>query len=437
MGVWSRAGELATQTPDARNRYVDFLRAVSILLVVFGHWFAAAPYIDADGEVTATHVLAFAPWSHWLSWALQIMPIFFMVGGFSNGISWSAALRSEKPYGEWLDGRLRRLVGPVLPLILVWILAGIGAHLCGVSPQRVSAASAMALIPIWFLAVYVMVVVLTPLSHALWRRFGMASFWAMVAAAVLMDTAFFNGFKGFGWSNYLFVWSAVHQLGYAWQEGRMTGTARTLCWALVGLITLVALVHLGPYPTSMVGVPGEDISNTTPPKIPLLALAALEAGLLLTFEAPLRRWLKRLVPWTATILINGMIMTIFLWHLTAMVAVIGVSVALGGSWLELEPGSGDWWSARPLWLAVLAIALIPFVLVMARFERPRIVAGAPVAPAWRQVVGALAVCFGLAFLALRGVAGDDLLGLDLKVVLAPFVGAALMRPWSRAAQVAS
>lgn len=429
MRMWSRAAELAGQTPASRNRYVDFLRAVSIFLVIGGHWTAAAPYFDAGGRVSATHVLAVSPWTHWLTWVVQVMPIFFMVGGFSNGISWRAARKAERSYGVWLDGRLRRLIGPVLPLIAAWILIGAGAHLYGVREELIRVGSQMALIPIWFLAVYVMVVVLTPITHALWERFGLASFGGLVVCAIAVDAAFLQGLEWLGWLNYLFVWSAVHQLGYAWRDGRLTGLARTLTWAVCGFVALFALVELGPYPRSMVGVPGEGISNTTPPKITLLALAVLQGGLLLSIQPTLRRWLERLAPWTATVLVNGMIMTIFLWHLTAMVLVIGLSSALGGLGLSLEPGTGAWWSRRPLWLGVLALALIPFVAAMARFERPKKRPDEAVAPAWRLVLGSLAVSLGLALLALGGIAGDGWFGLRVWVLGLPFVGAALTRRW--------
>ena len=33
--------ELAEKTPTSRDRYVDFLRAFSIVTVVVGHWFIA------------------------------------------------------------------------------------------------------------------------------------------------------------------------------------------------------------------------------------------------------------------------------------------------------------------------------------------------------------------------------------------------------------
>ena len=117
MTAWSRAAELADRTPASRNRYVDFLRAVSMLVVTVGHWLAAAPYIDATGTLIAAHILTVAPWTAWLTWIVQVMPIFFMVGGYANGISWRAARRNGKSYAAWLEGRLRRLVWPTLPLL--------------------------------------------------------------------------------------------------------------------------------------------------------------------------------------------------------------------------------------------------------------------------------------------------------------------------------
>ena len=83
------------------------------------------------------------------------------------------------------------------------------------------------------------------------------------------------------------------------------------------MVLLFAMVYWGPYPISMVSVPGEDVSNTLPPKFAMLALGVTQMGILLALESPVQRWLSRLGPWTATLLVNGMIMTIYLWHLTA------------------------------------------------------------------------------------------------------------------------
>jgi hypothetical protein len=426
VSAWSRAAELAAKTPPSRNRYVDFLRAAAILCVVGGHWLAAAPYVDELGRLQATHVLAVADWTHWLTWAIQVMPVFFIVGGFSNGLTWRAARRDGVSYGVWLDARLRRLVWPVVPLLAAWVALGIAAHAGGARPEMLRIGSQMALIPTWFLAVYVGVAALVPLSHAAWERFGFASFWAVAGVAILLDVLFCAAdLRGLGWANYLFVWSAVHQLGYAWGDGRFRSGKLGLALFVLGVVLLIALTTWGPDPRAMVGVPGEPISNTSPPKITLLALAMAQGGLLLAVQDAARRWLAGARAWTATILVNGMIMTIYLWHLTAMLAVIVLSEALGGPGLRVEPGSGAWWASRPLWHAVLAVALLPFVAVFGRFERPKPRAG-PAPGAIRQLAGAALVCASLALLALGGIGGDGPLGLRPVVLGAAFLGSLLI-----------
>lgn len=55
----------------------------------------------------------------------------------------------------------------------------------------VSIASKMAFIPVWFLAVYVIVVVLAPLTCAAREKYGLWSFWALALAAVLDVILFF------------------------------------------------------------------------------------------------------------------------------------------------------------------------------------------------------------------------------------------------------
>ncbi len=437
MSMWSRAAELASRTPTSRNRYVDFLRAASILVVVFGHWLAAAPWRQADGELVATHVLAVADWTHWLTWGIQVMPIFFMVGGFSNGITWRAARRESLRYADWLAGRLRRLVGPVIPLLVVWVGMGVLAQLSGVRDEMLRAGSKLALIPVWFLAVYLGVIVLVPVSHALWERFRWSSFAGFVAAAVLIDFAFFHGWKRLGWLNYLFVWSAVHQLGYAWGAGELSSKRRWIPIGLVGLCLLVLLTStpFAPYPRSMVGVPGDAISNTTPPKVTLIALALAQAGILMALERPLKRWLARPAPWTMTVLVNSMIMTVYLWHMTAMILWTGFAYAVGQGWesgvgLGLEPGSGAWWRGRLAWLGVLSVVLLPLVLAFNRFERPN-----PVArelPLWRLVAGASLFVVGLALLARDGIGGGGAFGLRVWVLGLPMLGALLIGVAGRA-----
>jgi hypothetical protein len=420
--IWSRAAAVAAATPQTRNRYVDFLRALSICAVVVGHWLIAAPYVSG-GELSLSNMLEHQEWTRLLTWVFQVMPVFFIVGGYSNGVSWNAARRDGRPYSEWLRGRLQRLVGPVLPLLALWAVLGVIGNRLGLSPEMMAAGSQMALIPIWFLAVYIGVVVLAPLTYAAWGRYGLTSVAVLALAVVIDDVLFFAaGLRAVGWLNYAFIWMAAHQLGYAWRDGYLSGPKLGLAWAIAGAALLVGLVTLGPYPVSMVSVPGQEVSNTLPPKLPMLTLAVVQIGLLLSIEAPMRRWLDRPAPWTATVLVNSMIMTVFLWHLTASTLVIAAAIWLGQIGLTVEPGSAAWWAVRPLWLGLYALGLVLFALTFMRFERG---GGARTVAAWRQVVGAALVCAGLALLALHGVGGDGPLGLNPWVLLMPFVGAAL------------
>jgi len=119
MNVWSRARSLAEKTPPHRNRYLDFLRAAAILVVVFGHWLVQAPYMTDTG-LAITTMLGVVAWSHLLTWAVQVMPVFFIVGGYANAASWEAAVRDGRGYASWVQSRLARLVAPVVPLLIVW-----------------------------------------------------------------------------------------------------------------------------------------------------------------------------------------------------------------------------------------------------------------------------------------------------------------------------
>jgi len=417
--------ELAERTPGARNRYVDFLRAASIAAVVIGHWMVASPFVTG-GKLELGNMLDIAPWSRWLSWGFQVMPIFFIVGGYSNGASWEAARRDGVGYGLWTATRLKRLIGPILPLILVWSVMGLIATRLDVDPQTIRIGSQVALIPTWFLAVYVVVVVLAPATHAAWRRFGLGSFVALALGAVIVDAlAFAGGLSWLRWANYAFVWLGVHQVGYMWRDGWFAGAARALAWSAGALAVLVFLVTVASYPVAMISVPGEEVSNSRPPTLAMFALGIFHGGLVLALEAPLRRWLRRLRPWAATVLVNGSIMTLYLWHVTVMALLVGLLYQLGGIGMTLQPGSALWWVTRPVWIAFLAAVLMVFIAIFGRFEHTARSDAASALPGWRAVTGSLLVCAGLTALALEGIGSESWPGIRVWTVATVFAGAAL------------
>ena len=428
MGMWSKAMGLAQQAPPERNRYVDFLRALSILAVVVGHWLVAAPYIDASGEVVGGHLLGILPWSQWLTWGFQVMPVFFLVGGYSNGVSWASTRAKGGHYSDWFASRIQRLINPVFPVLLVWATFAFAATQMGMARETVRMAVFLALIPVWFLAVYLLVTAFAPLTWKLWEKLGFGSVALLVAGAVAVDgLTLARGVPYVNFANFIFVWVGIHQLGYAWQQGRL-GPNKALALFLAGLAVLVGLTIYGPYPIAMIGVPGAEITNSMPPTLALLALGMTQTGLVLALEPWGRKLLDNLTVWTATVLMNGMIMTVYLWHLTAYVLVMVAAWLAGGIGLRVMPGTGEWWLSRPVWFALWIVALLPLIAIFARYERGSVPAARerPV-PRLRLVIGMIAICVGLAMTAAISIASPEgVTGVRLWVVALPFVGAALV-----------
>ena len=412
MRIWQVASDLAAKTPPKRNRYVDFLRAASICVVILGHWLMATVYY-ADGELASAHVFRVVPATQWLTWIFQVMPIFFIVGGFSNAVSLDSARRKGLGYADWLARRLFRLTLPVLLLIFAWSALALTLRLFGIEAEIIQRITRAALIPTWFLAIYIMVVILAPAAYRLWQKFGFALFWALAAMAALMDWLYFGaGIRWPAWSSYFWVWLAIHCLGFAWQEQREGGRGRLLLYSALALAGLALLILLGPYPLAMVGSPDMTLSNTTPPKITLIALGLFQYSLLLALEQPMRRLLERARLWSATVLVNSMIMSLYLWHISVMILLTAGLYFSGGPGLGLEPGSPGWWMSRPLWIAALLLLLLPLALLLSPLERMPRSPGLAALPAYRQVAGASMICLGIALLALFGYAGSPLPWLD-------------------------
>ena len=75
----SLVDQLVDATPAGRDRYVDFLRALSIAVVVCWHWVFSVTQWRA-GRLTMPNPIGEVPLLWSATWLLQIMPLFFFVG---------------------------------------------------------------------------------------------------------------------------------------------------------------------------------------------------------------------------------------------------------------------------------------------------------------------------------------------------------------------
>ena len=413
------AENIAGRTPRERNRVVDLMRVISILVVVFGHWLIAAVTIEA-GSVVPEHLLGLAEWTHPLTWVLQVMPIFFFVGGFSNALSWRSARRKGETYSGWLRTRLRRLTLPVVPLLLVWGVGGWLALRAGLDWELLQLASQVALVPTWFLAAYVVIVLLAPAALAVWDRFG---WWSVTAGLMLAGATDYIsiglGIAPVGFLNYVFVWATVHQLGFAWVDGKTDGVWRRIGLVAIGFAGTLILVWAGPYPIAMVGLDNGEVANTLPPRLTLAFLGMFQAGLVLVAEPVLQRLMNIKSLWTGVVAVSGQIMTLYLWHLTAMIVLIAAGIGLNGFGFGIEPVTTLWWVTRPVWFAALISVTVLLAAVFGRFERP-LPDPRPAPRPWRPIVAAVMICAGLGLLSAVGVADPD--GVNGLILSLPLVG---------------
>jgi len=363
--------DMADRTPASRERYVDLLRALSIMVVVFGHWLAAV-VVWRDGAIRGHNALDVVDGMWALTWVLQVMPLFFFVGGFANLKTWRAMRARGADYTEYLQTRVVRLMKPTAIFIAFWMaLTFVLENIDALPADGLRAATQLMGGPLWFLGVYLVVVTVAPVMVVLHERFRVAAVVGLGVAAAAIDVARIAfEVPGIGLLNFALVWLFVHQLGFFYADGTFTRKGRGFFAALtaVGFSGLVLLTNIGVYSRSMVGVSDGAVSNNAPPSVCICFQAMAMIGAAMLLRPAASRMLERRRVWAVTIGVNSVIMTAYLWHLSAMVLAVLVVYPLG--WPQPDAGTPAWWALRPLWLGILTVFLIPFVKAFGRFERP-------------------------------------------------------------------
>jgi fucose 4-O-acetylase-like acetyltransferase len=363
-----RVRRIVDQTPAGRDRYADLLRFGAIVLVVLGHWLVAVVRVQ-DGEILGTsELLAVVPETRPLTWLFQVMPLFFLVGGAVNLGSWQRAQDRQERWPVWVRRRSRRLLVPLLPLLGVWVPLAWLLVTANLPEEQVGLATRTAFIPAWFLAVYLGLIGLVPVTAWLHRRLGLAAIALAVLLAAGVDVLHRLDVPAVGFANYVLVWGACHQLGYLWADDalpRRPGPALAL--AAAGGAAMALLVSRPEYSLGMVQATGDD-GNTAPPSIALFAFAIAQLGVVLALRQPAARLLERGRVWAAVVLGGSVTMTIFLWHMSALVIAVSLTHPTG-LWPSTPVVDGTWWALRPLWLAVCTLVLATLIVVFRRFEQ--------------------------------------------------------------------
>lgn len=350
--------------PAPRDAAMDLVRAACLVVVVALHAFMAGITVTG-GEIGVTNVVIGQAWFAPMSWIVQMMPLFFIVGGFAGITQWRRMRsRGDSPV-TFVTGRLQRLAVPAIAAFGV-IGAGLAiALVAGVSPDLVAELGFRMAQPMWFLGVYVGATALVPLLTWAHERAPWATLSAMVLGVVAVDAMRLStGIEALGYLNLAFVWLAVQQLGFWWADGRVGALprGRLVAGLVASLVTLAGLFASGAYSPDM-------YENLNPPTVCLVVLGAAQLFAFALAAPRLRRVAARPRVAAAVDAVGSRSMTIYLWHMPALVLFAAILVGVGVPFAD--PLSLGWWLTRPAWLIGVGVATALLVLLTDRFERRR------------------------------------------------------------------
>ncbi len=350
--------------PVQRDIYIDFMRAFSLLVVVAWHWVFTIVVWKDDGP-HATNPIGFTTGLWAVTWLLQVMPLFFYVGGYSHLVAWRRAQTRGEHLNRFVLRRMRGLAVPTLTLLGVWVAFGIA--LGAIFDLRwIGKAVLLVVSPLWFMGVYLMLIALLPVFLWLHQRWDTIVLVFLATTAGAVDVLRFRyGYEWLGIINMIAVWSLCHQLGFFYE--RLIAATRRADWTLLwaGLAALAGLVASGLYPGSMVGVPGET-SNMAPPTLCIVALVAFQAGFAEVIRP--RVEVRLLRPRWARVneTINRFSMPLFLFHTTGMALHRAARYALAGKRNEAREPTLWWWLYRPLAFIGPLLFTLPVIYLFGR-----------------------------------------------------------------------
>jgi len=364
--VDGQAGSQSSQVGlGGRDRFVDVLRAVSVIVVVAWHWVFTIPSWTPSGPDTS-NPLAFTYGLWPLTWLGQVMPLFFFIGGVAHLSTWEKVRNNGGGYAVFVGSRFRRLVVPALPLLACCGAVYVAVRLMA-DPPWLLRTVVVVMSPLWFLAAYLMLVSIAPLMI---RLHGVAPLTTLVllgtSALGLDGLRFAQGQAWAAWANFVVVWAFCHQLGFFYP--RLVRSRVETRWAMLlgGGVVLAGLVATDTYPASMVSVPGQKTSNVGPPTVAVVALVVFQVGLAMLVRAAVLRATERPTATALTGLVNRLAMPLYLFHGTAYALTIVVFAQVLDLGLAQSP-TLIWWLERPLFVAG---PLLSMVLVLWVFARP-------------------------------------------------------------------
>lgn len=326
--------ERVREASAGRDRVLDAVKAVALLVVIVGH--SLAWHIRPDGS--AVNVLQDARGLIVLTWLFQVLPLFFAAGAVSN-----LASLQRHGRGAYLQARGTRLLAPVVVYAGFWTVLLFPLHATGVGRFLAQL--------LWFAGVYLLVAAAAVFT-TLWisRPVLSLGLWLVLIGGI--DLLRLTDLAALGWLNMVLVWGWLHQVGY-YIPG-LRGRRAAIPTGLALIAGSVALAFAGPYSVSLISVAGiPGLSNLAPPSIVLALFGAGQILIVAGLWPRLQRLLAHDRLWTVIALVGARGMGMYLWHIPLVGLAAGAAMLLGFDAPALSP---QWWVVHLLVVALVVPA---------------------------------------------------------------------------------
>lgn len=360
-----------------RDLTLDLARVVCVLLVVVIHLLEIGVGANArTGALQITRPLEMQGWFPYGTWIGQIMPLFFVVGGFASLTSWRSLGRRGGDGPDYVKNRILRLAQPAFPLFVFYsvvITAATGLVLAGVIGQDfVDGVVGGAGSPLWFIAAYAICQALVPWLATLHVRAPKRTVLVMFVGVIAVDALRYGtGIEQLGYLNMLLVWPLIQQFGFWYADGWFD---RRRWWQLV-LMAVLGVAALAPLAIPAGGYSLDMLTNLNPPTLPLVFLGVSQAAFLRLMKRPLTALMRTTAAKGVVFLVGTRLMTIYLWHLPIIIIFTGIALLIPGANPPVE--SPAWWYSRILVFVLGLGALFALSLLVGRWEAPREVGETP------------------------------------------------------------
>jgi hypothetical protein len=366
------AAEIEASTPADRDRAIDVIRIASLVGVVAGHTLIATSII-VDQVFIWDNLLTTSVVFQALTWIFQIMPLFFFAGAAASVGSYEAGgqERSDRgvygvsSWGDWLLRRCTRLYRPVFYYLAFWAMALVVLH--RVLPIHVyEPIAGISIQLLWFLGAYVLVLAAMPLLARITtaaRLFaGVVAVYALVAVVDVIRVTDAS-WSGLGYLN-LVAWLIPGMFGVAYRR-RLLSARTSLRLGVAMLAVNLGLLWFGPYELSLVGIGSQHLKNMTPPSLLLAGHAIMLCAFAIAAAPAIGSWARRPGVWRLAVIGNTGAMTLYLWHMPAL---LGVHLAFDELGLPRYPGEPHFVMLSAAQLAVVVVVVAAMFVMLRPLE---------------------------------------------------------------------